>query len=45
MTDINNLENDVVPKKIFTSKTKEYIREYNRKRYLAQKEKKKQQKN
>jgi len=39
MTDINNLENDVVPKKIFTSKTKEYIKEYNRKRYLAQKEK------
>ena len=42
MTEINKLEIDLheeVPKKIFTSKTKEYIKQYNKNRYLAQKEK------
>ena len=42
MTEMNKLEielHEEVPKKIFTSKTKEYIKQYNKNRYLAQKEK------
>jgi len=37
MTENNELK--IISKKIFTSKTKDYIKEYNKKRYLAEKEK------